>query len=44
MTQPLPLIWLPGLLCDGALFEDVNQALPQWIAPECVSLLSLIHI
>ena len=41
MTQPLPLIWLPGLLCDGALFEDVNQALPQWIAPECVSLSAL---
>ncbi|WP_099607329.1 alpha/beta fold hydrolase [Vibrio coralliilyticus] len=41
MTQPLPLIWLPGLLCDGALFEDVNQALPQWVAPGYVSLSAL---
>ncbi|GAL35115.1 beta-ketoadipate enol-lactone hydrolase [Vibrio maritimus] len=41
MTQPLPLIWLPGLLCDDALFEDVNKALPDWVAPSTIKLAPL---
>ncbi|USD43809.1 alpha/beta hydrolase [Vibrio sp. SCSIO 43135] len=41
MTQPMPLVWLPGLLCDGALFEQVNQELPDWVAPECVQMPAL---
>ncbi|WP_339389095.1 alpha/beta fold hydrolase [Vibrio caribbeanicus] len=38
MKKSLPLIWLPGLLCDGTLFEDVDQCLPEWIAPACFTL------
>lgn len=41
MTQPLPLIWLPGLLCDDALFVDVNKALPDWVAPSTIKLAPL---
>ncbi|WP_428774486.1 alpha/beta fold hydrolase [Vibrio sp.] len=41
MNQPLPLIWLPGLLCDGGLFEDVNKGLPGWVAPSCIQLATL---
>lgn len=41
MTQALPLIWLPGLLCDDALFEEVNKELPDWVAPSTIELASL---
>lgn len=35
---PIPLLWLPGLLCDETLFEDVNKELPDWVAPTTASL------
>ncbi len=38
MKPSLPLVWLPGLLCDDRLFADMNKALPNWVAPYCVSL------
>lgn len=38
MNQSLPLLWLPGLLCDQQLFEPVNALLPERVAPECASL------
>ncbi|NMS47603.1 alpha/beta hydrolase, partial [Vibrio parahaemolyticus] len=41
MTQPTSLVWLPGLLCDGTLFEEVNRALPSWVEPSCPTLASL---
>ncbi|EMK6659569.1 alpha/beta hydrolase [Vibrio cholerae] len=41
MTQALPLIWLPGLLCDDALFEEVNKELPDWVAPSTIELATL---
>ncbi|MBY5945446.1 alpha/beta fold hydrolase [Photobacterium rosenbergii] len=38
MNQSLPLLWLPGLLCDQQLFEPVNALLPDQVVPECASL------
>lgn len=38
MAQPLSLLWLPGLLCDEALFAEVNQTLPEWVTPETAQL------
>lgn len=40
MTQSTSLVWLPGLLCDDTLFEDINQALPSWVEPNCPTLAS----
>ena len=33
MKPEIPLLWLPGLLCDEALFREVNRELPDWVAP-----------
>ncbi|MEZ8822957.1 alpha/beta fold hydrolase [Vibrio amylolyticus] len=33
MKPEVPLLWLPGLLCDETLFQDVNKELPVWVAP-----------
>lgn len=33
MKPEVPLLWLPGLLCDETLFQDVNKELPNWVAP-----------
>jgi len=33
MKPEVPLLWLPGLLCDEALFKEVNKGLPNWVAP-----------
>ncbi|UTT84846.1 alpha/beta hydrolase [Vibrio pelagius] len=33
MKPEVPLLWLPGLLCDEALFHEVNSELPNWVAP-----------
>ncbi len=41
MTQSTSLVWLPGLLCDGTLFEDINQMMPSWVAPQCPTLASM---
>ncbi|PSW18430.1 alpha/beta hydrolase [Photobacterium sanctipauli] len=38
MSQSVPLLWLPGLLCDQQLFEPVNDLLPSYIQPQCASL------
>ena len=32
------LLWLPGLLCNGALFEPVNTLLPPTIKPFCATI------
>ena len=33
MKPEVPQLWLPGLLCDETLFQDVNKELPNWVAP-----------
>lgn len=41
MTSSIPLLWLPGLLCDETLFFPVNELLSERIKPVCAELKSL---
>ncbi|WP_409202839.1 alpha/beta fold hydrolase [Vibrio sp. SS-MA-C1-2] len=38
MKQPVPLLLLPGLLCNESLFEPIYKELPEGVAPYCVRL------
>ncbi|MGF1704028.1 alpha/beta hydrolase [Photobacterium makurazakiensis] len=38
MNQSVPLLWLPGLLCDHHLFTSVNQRLADNVDPQCAVL------
>ncbi|MGF1740387.1 alpha/beta hydrolase [Vibrio profundum] len=37
MSQTIPLLWLPGLLCNNQLFQPVNQHL-KGVEPVCAEL------
>ncbi|CAH0536656.1 alpha/beta fold hydrolase [Vibrio marisflavi] len=41
MTSSIPLLWLPGLLCDETLFAPVNGLLLERVKPICAELQAL---
>lgn len=41
MTSGIPLLWLPGLLCDETLFSPVNDLLSAHVKPICAELQAL---
>ncbi|MCL9782726.1 alpha/beta hydrolase [Vibrio sp. S4M6] len=44
MTSSTPLLWLPGFLCDDALFAPVNALLDKSVEPSCAELPALNKI
>ncbi|MGY3570008.1 alpha/beta fold hydrolase [Vibrio paucivorans] len=41
MSNTVPLVWLPGLLCTHDLYRNVNDLLPNWVEPNCIELPAL---